>query len=270
MEARLSPFGPFRWFARPGLGGAGTVVFTTRTGGISRPPYDSLNLGAHVGDVGERVRLNRVAAARALPRPLREPVVGEQVHSAHVAPVGALHAGTRWEQSEGALAETDGLVTATPFLPLTILVADCLPIALVDGRRGAAAAIHAGWRGLAAGIIPAAVGLLASAWESRPGDLTAWIGPGIGACCYAVGPEVADRFPAHTHREEGTLRVDLRAAATAALAAVDVPPDRVEGLPLCTCCERELFFSHRRAAAEGSTATGRQALFVWLDPMHGR
>ncbi|HEU4754504.1 MAG TPA: laccase domain-containing protein, partial [Armatimonadota bacterium] len=113
------------------LAGIGHLVMTTRAGGASREPYTSLNLGYHVGDVSERVRMNRKAVLRAIGERLLEPVVGEQVHGTRAQVVGELHAGTRWEQNERALAGTDALVTATRRLPLVILVADCLPVALV-------------------------------------------------------------------------------------------------------------------------------------------
>lgn len=142
------------WFEPPEpLAGIARVVMTTRAGGISRPPYDSLNLGAHVGDVPERVRLNRLHVQDFLGRGLREPVVAEQVHGTRAAAVGELHAGTRWQRPEKSLDATDALVTATPRLPLVTLVADCVPIALVDPVRHVAAVVHAGWRGAAAGVL---------------------------------------------------------------------------------------------------------------------
>ena len=103
-----------------------------------------------MGDVSERVRLNRRNFLKALGKRLHEPVVGEQVHGTTARAVGELHSGTRWEQNEKALDDTDALVTATRRLPLVVLVADCLPIALVDPVRSVASAVHAGWRGLQA------------------------------------------------------------------------------------------------------------------------
>jgi hypothetical protein len=248
------------------LAGIGRLVMTTRTGGMSQPPYASLNLGFHVGDVGERVRLNRISILRAVDRHLLEPVVGEQVHGIVVRTVGELHAGTRWQQNEKALENTDALVTGTRRLPLVIMVADCLPIALVDSGRGVAAAVHAGWRGLADGILFSALETMKKTWGTFPADVVAWVGPAIGACCYEVGPEVAERFPLATQpSEDGRSMLDLRGAARRSLAAAGLLEENLTGLDLCTSCHPDLFFSHRRSTREGQTTTGRQALILWLD-----
>jgi YfiH family protein len=239
---------------------------TTRLGGQSQPPYESLNLGMHVGDVSERVRLNRRGLMRTLGRRLLEPVVGEQVHGAEARAVGELHSGTRWEQNEKALQNTDALVTATRYLPLVILVADCLPIALVDPVRSVAAAVHAGWRGLAAGVIEGALRTMKTTWGTVASDVVAWIGPCIGACCYEVGPEVAERFPFFTMEGEADRPLlDLRAAARARLLGDGLLEENLTGLDLCTACQEKLFFSHRRATRAGDTTTGRQALILWLE-----
>jgi polyphenol oxidase len=249
------------------LGGVGHVVMTTRLGGGSRPPYEGLNLGMHVGDVEERVRLNRRALLQGLGQKLREPVVGEQVHGAVSRTVGELHAGTRWERNEPALEGTDALVTATRYLPLVTLVADCLPVALVDPGRGVGAVVHAGWRGLAAGVVDNALATMKRTWGTFAPDVVAWAGPAIGPCCYEVGPEVAERFPEDAAPSgEGRARLDLRAALCRRLAAAGLLEENVTGLDLCTACRPELFFSHRRATREGAAATGRQALILWLGP----
>lgn len=255
------------------LGGAARIVFTTRTGGRSKPPYDSLNLGFHVGDVGERVRLNRLDIAASLPRGMRAPVVGEQVHGVVAAGVGELHSGARWEVEEKTLLATDALVTATPGLPLVTLVADCLPIALVDPVQGVVAAVHAGWRGLAGegptGILENTLSLMRESWKCDPADVQAWIGPAIGACCYEVGEEVAARFPGHVRHVDGSLRLDLRGAARSRLPGCGIHDNAITELPLCTSCREDLFFSHRRATRSGETTTGRQGMFVWLEPKTG-
>ena len=251
------------------LGGVARIVFTTRTGGRSRPPYESLNLGFHVGDVGERVRLNRLEAASSLPRSLRAPVVGEQVHGVQAVGVGALHAGARWEVEEKTLLATDALVTATPSLPLVTLVADCLPIALVDPVKKVVAAVHAGWRGLAgdgsSGILENTLALMGEKWECRPSDVHAWVGPAIGACCYEIGEEVANHFPEHVQSVDGGQRLDLRGAAKARLKTCGLADRAISELDLCTSCREELFFSHRRATRAGEKTTGRQGMLVWLD-----
>lgn len=249
------------------LGGIGHLVMTTRLGGISRAPYEGFNLGFHVGDVGERVRLNRLALKRTLGRRLQDPAVGEQVHGVHVERVGEFHAGARWEQTERSLAETDALVTGARRLPLVTLVADCVPVALVDPVRQVGAVAHAGWRGLAGGVLENTLEALRQTWGSTASDLIAWIGPAIGQCCYEVGPEVAEQLPQHVVSGEGDRsRLDLRAATRHRLSEAGLVGENVTGLDLCTACHPELFFSHRRATLEGQPATGRQALLLWLEP----
>lgn len=253
------------------LAGIGRVRMTTRVGGISRQPYESLNLGTHVEDVGERVRLNRIAVRRTLERHLLEPVVADQVHGTHAQTVGELHAGTRWERREETLAKTDALITHARHLPLVILVADCLPIALVDPERQVAAAIHAGWRGLAGGILEKTLDRMAEAWGTLAQDVVAWIGPGISPCCYQVGEEVAQQFPSDAIPDgPGHARLNIRAAAQRRLRKAGIVEENLTGLDLCTSCREDLFFSHRRATSQGETTTGRQAMLLWLEPPFDR
>jgi YfiH family protein len=260
--------GEFSWFepVEP-LGGIGHLVMTTRQGGRSQSPYDSLNLGMHVGDVGERVRLNRIGLMKAIGRNLQAPVVGEQVHGTTTQLVGELHAGTRWEQNEKPLAATDALVTGSRRLPLVTLVADCVPIALVDPVRQVGGVVHAGWRGLSAGVVESALDALRSTWGSQTSDLIAWVGPCIGACCYEIGEEVSEHFPRDlTRHESGRNHLDLPGATRKRLAGAGLNSENITGLELCTACHPELFFSHRRATKEGLPTTGRQALILWLEP----
>jgi polyphenol oxidase len=250
------------------LAGIGHLVMTTRAGGLSQAPYRSLNLGLHVGDVQERVRLNRRSLLGALGRKLLEPVVGDQVHGVEARAVGELHAGTRWQQNERSLANTDALVTSTRRLPLVTLVADCLPIALVDPVRQIGAVVHAGWRGLAGGVIDNALIRMKETWGTPAGDVVAWLGPAIGGCCYEVGPDVAGRFPEAVRPGEGDRsHLHIRAAARRRLTRLGLLEENLTGLDLCTSCHPDLFFSHRRATRNGEKATGRQALILWLESL---
>ena len=260
--------GNISWFepVEP-IAGIGHVVMTTRGGGLSKEPYTSLNVGLHVGDVEERVRLNRKSVLTALDRRLLEPVVGDQVHGVTVRHVGELHAGTRWQQNESALAETDALMTATRRLPLVTLVADCLPLALIDPVRGAAAVVHGGWRGLAEGIVENTLEGMRETWGTVPADVVAWLGPCIGDCCYEVGPEVAQQFPTSVQSSEADRsKLSIRHAAQSRLRLSGLNDENITGLDLCTACHPELFFSHRRTTREGGSITGRQAMLVWLEP----
>ncbi len=249
------------------LDGAASILFTTRTGGHSRDDYESLNLAFHVNDVPERVQMNRRALTNALGRRQQLPVVAEQVHGAHAARVGPLHAGTRWEQPERALSATDALVTSAPLLPLTILVADCAPVALVDPVRRVAGAIHAGWRGLTAGVVERTWELMEATWGCSPDDVLAWIGPSIGPCCYEVGPDVAREFPSRflTAGVGDRSMLDLSGAVVDRLIGLGLSQSSVSRADQCTCCLSEHYFSYRRARREGRLETGRQAMLIWLN-----
>jgi polyphenol oxidase len=205
------------------------VVFSTREGGVSAGPYESLNLGRMTGDDVERVDENRRLLCAAIDADADRLALNRQVHSTlvHRAEPGA-----RGEPG-------DGLWTDEPEQPILAMTADCLPIALVrrDGPP-AVAVLHAGWRGLLAGIV--AVGA-----ETLGGPLQAAIGPAIGPCCYEVGDEVSaplqEAFGADVVHGR---RLDLWTAAERALAAAGV--SEVLRTDLCTSCNPELFFSHRR------------------------
>ena len=203
------------------------VAFTTRLGGVSEAPYDSLNLTRGTGDSPERVEENRRIACESLGLPPERLAFNRQVHSPTV------HRATPGLRG----APGDGLWTEDADLPLLAMSADCLPIAVArtgSGQR-ALAVLHAGWRGLSEGIVQAGVAALG------PGDKAAVIGPAIGPCCYEVGAEVSDRFDADLTRDG---KLDLWSAAERALRAAGV--DRVDRLDLCTRDHPELFFSHRR------------------------
>jgi hypothetical protein len=210
-----------RW-DRPGY----VVGFTTRIGGVSAAPYDSLNLTVGTGDDRERVEQNRRLACKAVGVPEQTLAFNRQVHS---PTVHRAHPGGRGEPG-------DGLWSDEPGVSMLAMSADCLPIAIARiGGAPALALVHAGWRGLAAGVVTAGTAALGA------GPTAAIVGPAIGPCCYEVGPEVSALFDDDlTH--DGKL--DLWTAAERALRAAGV--ERVERVDLCTRCHPELFFSHRR------------------------
>jgi YfiH family protein len=226
-----------RWLEAD-LGGA-RAAFSTRIGGISEPPFDRLNLGILTDDDPEAVAENRRRLAAALGLDPEQVVFALQVH------------GTRLirQPSSEQLPEADGHVVTEPGPAPMVLAADCLPVAL-HGPAGLAM-VHAGWRGLAGGILGAA----AEAVEAE----TAAIGPGIGPCCYEVGDEVLEAFGDLGEGAVAGRMLDLPEVARRRLAEAGVA--RVESAGLCTSCERELFFSHRRDHGR----TGRQAGLAWLE-----
>jgi polyphenol oxidase len=221
------------------------ALFSTRLGGVSAPPFESLNLGLLTGDDPAAVRSNRRRLAAAAGLEIERIAIGRQLHGAEVAE----HAGPQQPAPFAAPAEppeVDGHATAQPGLGLLVFVADCLPIAL-SGPRGVAI-LHGGWRGLAAGIAGRGAGLVDASHAA--------IGPGIGPCCYEVGPEVRAAFaPLGAGLTAGRM-LDLAEVAHRLLERSGV--EVVEVSDLCTRCRPDLFFSHR---GEGPR-TGRQAGLV--------
>lgn len=227
--------------------------FSTRVGGVSPSPWNSLNLGGAVGDEPARVEQNwrLLEAATGLAFARVRQVHGARVHHARAA--CAPH------------EEADAVVSRTAGVAACVAVADCVPVLIADPASGAVAAVHAGWRGTVARAVSAAVEALASRGGSRPGDLVAAIGPSIGPCCYEVSQDLAARFEEAfgagvVDRRRDAPRVDLWEANARALGAAGVAADRIDRLGRCTACEHRLFFSHRRDAG----ATGRQV--AWIAP----
>jgi len=236
------------WPAPPGV----VAGITTRRGGMSRGAYRSMNLGLHVGDAAESVRANRQALAATLGL-AAEPSWLAQVHGNTVI--------------EAPFAETapqaDASWTGSAGVVCVVLVADCLPVLLArrDGSRVAAA--HAGWRGLAAGVIEETVGALRSA----PEDLVAWLGPAISGSAFEVGGEVREAFvetdpaaaAAFETNARGRWQADLYALARQRLARLGVTA--VHGGGYCTYADSERFFSYRRDGR-----CGRMAALIFRRP----
>ena len=226
-------------------------AFTTlRHGaGVSQPPFDRFNLGTRCGDDAEAVARNRreLAERFALPGP---PRWLRQVHGTAVA-----------VEPGGDEPEADAAVTRTPGTVLAILTADCLPVVLAAADGSEVAAAHAGWRGLAAGVLEATLG----AMRTPPARVQAWLGPAAGPQAYEVGAEVFDAFVARDPRAEaafvatrpGHWRVDLYALARMRLAAAGVTA--IAGGDRCTISEPSAFYSHRR-----DQRTGRMATLAWI------
>ncbi len=213
------------------------VLFTDRHGGVSAPPFASLNLGPWTEDDPVAVRENRGRLADRIGRR----IMGvKQVHGTRVLREGR---GT-------ALQEADGAATARTGVAPLVLTADCLPVAIAS--PGAVAMVHAGWRGLAAGVLAEGVAAV-RALGGEAGALEAAIGPGAGACCYEVSDEVATALGT---RRGAAGTVDLKALAAAQLRTAGV--GAVHDVGACTMCD-ERFFSHRRDGGR----TGRQAGVAW-------
>jgi YfiH family protein len=244
-------------WVEPGWPAPGGVraLSTFRTGGVSEAPYESLNLGDHVGDMAGCVTENRrrLAAAAGLPD---EPVWLEQVHGSHVADLDAL----------GGIGPADASMTRQAGRVCAILTADCLPVLLAADTGGLVAAAHAGWRGLALGVVEATVHAL----KVPPGRLMAWLGPAIGPKHFEVGPEVREELlradaggeSAFLPNERGRFMADLAKLVRRRLTTLGV--GRIYGGGECTFAAGDRYFSHRRDGV-----TGRQATLIWLEPRKG-
>lgn len=228
------------------------ALVTTREGGVGSGPYVSLNLGLHVGDDARVVERNRGIVKALLPG---EPCWLEQVHGTEVADADAPRTGVP-VRADASVAHRPGRVCA-------VMTADCLPVLLCDAAGTVVAAAHAGWRGLAAGVLEATVGRMGCA----PASVVAWLGPAIGPEHFEVGDEVRSRFLAIDGaagaafvpgRSHGKWMADLYALARLRLAAVGVT--LVGGGTMCTHGDDTRFFSYRR---DGTT--GRFASLVWLE-----
>jgi hypothetical protein len=278
-------------------------AFSTRRGGLSQAPCAGLNLGFTESDQRTRVEQNRRCFLDRLGAKDFALASARQVHSSHSLLVTRDQEDQLAYQWPGAgdfiaaatlLPAGDGLITAAPGILLTMRIADCLPVLLVDPQRRVVAAVHAGWRGALARVIEKAVGDMRRAFGSDPSDLIAALGPSIRACCYEVGEEVveafhatfadADRFfqplakrpepatdrhailflsaypPGHAPEHLPAARLDLTAVARHQLSSAGVKPAHILVADYCTACRTDLFFSHRR---EGGR-TGRQAAAIGI------
>ena len=247
------PFLDIQW---PGLPASVSVLSTTRRGGVSTAPYDDgsggggLNLGTHVGDAEDAVIRNRTLLRQQLPS---EPVWLTQVHGTRVINLDSTPTST---EADASIATRDGVVCA-------IMTADCTPVLLADRHGRVVGAAHAGWRGLASGVLAATVNAMRDAGAE---EILAWLGPGIGPQAFEVGEDVLDAF-AHLQADQPVFRAiegrpgkflaDLPELARRGLAGVGVT--QVAGGEHCTVSHPEQFYSFRR-----DRTTGRMASMIWL------
>jgi len=228
-------------------------VSTTRAGGASLPPFDTFNLGDHVGDDPAAVAANRIRLAAAIGLSPDRVVWMNQVHGDHIEVVD----GPR----DTAFDDTDGLVTRTPRLALAVVSADCVPVLLADARAGVVAAVHAGRVGARDGVVARAVEVMLSVGAHEP-DISVLLGPAVSGRNYEVPAAMADEVEAalpgsRTTTSKGTPGLDLRAGIACQLRALGVSAIDID--PRCTVEDVNLF-SHRRGAP-----TGRLASVVWME-----
>ncbi|PLX83887.1 MAG: peptidoglycan editing factor PgeF [Desulfuromonas sp.] len=238
--------------------------FTTRNGGVSRAPYNSLNLGFNTEDPQYNVEGNRSTLVRAFDLPPHLLLTVRQVHGTDILVIDE----PNLDLSHFHTLECDAVITDQPGILIGVLVADCYPVLLFEPERKVAAAVHVGWKGAAAGILGKAVAAMEKGFNCSPLRIRAAVGPGIGAHKYEVDRPVRDAFrKGDGHWAEiaeevalGKWHLDLKKSCLLQLEAAGLDTRNVEAAGECTCCHRELFFSHRRD--EGMT--GRQMGFVML------
>ncbi len=235
-----------QWSAPAGV----SACSTTRTGGVSAAPWDSFNLGDHVGDASDRVQANRERLVMQAAMPAM-PVWLEQVHGSRVIELTG---------EQPSCRRADAAWTCKPGVVCAVMTADCLPVLFTSVSGKQVAAAHAGWRGLCGGILEATV----AAFRCPPEEVIAWLGPAIGPGAFEVGPEVRTAFIAQNMSDEGAFRpagekyyADIWQLARGRLKRMGVR--HISGGGLCTHSAGEQFFSFRRDGV-----TGRMASLIWL------
>lgn len=236
--------------------------FSTRLGGVSRPPFDSLNLGFSRGDDPAAVHENYRRFCAAVGVDKERLVCSRQVHLDHVLRVTGADAGKGITRERDY--EADGLITNEPGLGLVIFSADCIPVLLHDPVGRAVGACHCGWRGTALGIAAKTVRRMAEEFGSDPSHLRCAIGPGISRCCFETDGDVpaalrealgAEADPFLEDHHNGKYHVDLKGINRHWLISAGVRPENISVCSSCTACELDTFFSHRRTGqARGSLA----------------
>ena len=252
-------------YLKPKLSGKTAVAgFTTRHEGVSRPPYNSLNLGSNTLDSPHSVEGNRSLLARSVGTTLDRFLTVTQVHGTALLVIDSPNP----EFSHFLKLECDGIVTNQPGLMIAVCVADCVPVLLHDPVQGVVAALHAGWLGTVGNIAGKGVEAMVNLFGSKRGDIQAAIGPCISACCYEVDLPVRDAFKKAgvawdlfaQEKGEGKWMLDLAAANRHLLSDAGLSAGQIQSQELCVCCNQELFFSYRRDGGD----TGRQVGFIML------
>lgn len=251
--------------------GTGTITagISTRHNGVSKPPYQSLNMGFHVMDTIEAVQENRQRLGSLIDFPADSWVCAEQVHQNHIERIDRSHKGKGALSYSSAVSKTDGFYTTEPEILLTLNYADCVPLYFYDIRSRAVGIAHAGWRGTVMGIGPKMI----QAWKSdlhiSSEEVHVLIGPSIGPCCYEVDEKVVREVKAILPKEWQTIAAEktpgkydlnLQALNKLLLIKTGVPSENIQTSTACTSCSSHQFFSHRKEQGK----TGRIIGFIGM------
>lgn len=252
-------------FLQPAGLAAGIVAgFSTRNGGVSRAPYNSLNLGLNTEDHLPNVEGNRSTFARSFDLQPHQLLTVKQVHGKDLLIIDEPNP----DLSHFLSLEVDAIVTNQPHIMIGVLVADCYPVLIWDNQKKVVAAVHVGWRGAANGILKKVVDAMQQQFGCQPDELMAAIGPGVGAHKYEVDRPVRDAFrkgsgfwsEISAEVRLGHWQLDIGLSCRLQLEQAGLRVDRIDQSEECTCCHPELFFSYRRDSGK----TGRQLGFVRL------
>ncbi|MGF7185053.1 hypothetical protein GGQ84_001139 [Desulfitispora alkaliphila] len=244
-----------------------THGFSTRYGGVSQKPYESLNLGIHTPDDNNRVIRNRKIFTESLGINLQDCVTAEQVHSNNIYIVGKADRGKGITDYSTAVPETDALLTATSGVGLMMFFADCIPIILFDPINKVIAIAHGGWRGTVENIVQKTIVGMIENFNSKPKDIFAAIGPGIGKCCYEVDNRIINKIP-ETFIDNYVLcqvdaekyKLDLKLLNYKQLLSAGILSKKISLSSICTSSRADLFFSHRRDKGK----SGRMGALIML------
>ena len=247
-------------------------AISTRLGGVSKAPFDSLNLALHVGDNLNDVLQNRKRFASSLDLDANDIVTPNQVHGDKILRVDESHKGHGALDYEDAIKETDALITNTPNLPLMLCFADCVPVLFVDVENLAIGVAHAGWKGTMSKIAAKTLMAMTDEFGTNPQTCLAGIAPSIGPCCYEVGDNVVEAcekaFPTHVVKliikRKEKIYADLWQANFIQLIEAGMIEENIDIARECTCCKSSWYFSYRAAKNSGKTETGRIAALISL------
>ncbi len=251
-------------FIKSELLSATTHAFLGRTGGVSQPPYASLNTGLHVNDNPSSIKENRARIRDCFSIKDKNLVIVTQVHGTEVLKIE--------NNLPPETTKADAIITAHPAIAIAVQTADCVPILFFDPNKKVIGVAHAGWRGTLNKIAEKTIAAMVKNYETKPTDIRAAIGPAIGPCCYEVSREIIGDF--HNKlgydlkditRAGGGRNLDLLNINKLQLEAAGLAPYNIDQANLCTACRSDLFFSHRlEAEAAAKINTGRQLSLIMM------
>lgn len=234
-----------------------TVGLTTRVGGFSPPPYSELNLATHTGDSAEIVKKNRATLLKVLNIEKSQYIYGTQVHGDRVVEINSKNIST--------IYDCDAFITREPNLLLNIFVADCVPIVIYDKWNHTCGICHCGWKGTYKELLIKTIEKMKNLYNSETEHLMIGIGASIGLCCYEVSEELYKDFkPSNSEGliKDGSYYLDLKRINYNQAIKMGIKSENLAVIDLCTACNTELFYSHRK---EGEP-TGRFSGFIHLNP----